>query len=177
MRELREVFEPCCPDLAVIEQFSLLILEFLNRHFVLGDEFGMLHKELFGVRLDDFPGRVGDNRVETSAPMQHLIELIAPVKRSQRPDIRNRQRALCRLAACSLRRVPGRLLEAYAQTQELFQQQRVQRLFRLSLQSGDRVAHPVQIPVIRRRIAVRLDQPVLFVEHFPVRLCKRQYAL
>jgi hypothetical protein len=47
----------------------------------------VLLKKLLRLRLENFPRRVGDDRVEAAAFVDDLVELVAPVEWVQRFDV------------------------------------------------------------------------------------------
>src|SRR5579859_1824597 len=128
VRVLAFVSQPGTASLRVLEQARLLGLEVLDLHLLLRDQIRICREELLAIRLENLPGRVGDDRVEAAALVEHLVELVAPVERVQRLDVGDRQRPSDRPAFLLPGRVPGGLLEANAQLlAELVEEQIVQR--------------------------------------------------
>ena len=80
MRKTAEIKQPSFADVFVREQLGLLFLELVNGHVFLGHEGRVLLEELFGIRFEDFPRRVGDNGVKPSPLLQNLVKLEAPME-------------------------------------------------------------------------------------------------
>jgi hypothetical protein len=65
MRIPAEVFQPSGTDIGILEELGLLLLELLDRHLLLADQIGNPRK-LLGIGLEDFPRRIGDDRVKAA---------------------------------------------------------------------------------------------------------------
>ena len=167
VREPALIREPSLAHRLVLQQLGLLLLELLDRHLVLADQCGMIGKELLGLRLENLPWRIRQHDVEAAAPLDDLVEHIAPVQRVLRSHVGEFDLALLRLAERALGCVPRRLLELDAAHGELVLHDFVHHAVGFQHGGVDVVAQHAQIGGPANVVgdgAVRAELAVLLVE-------------
>ncbi len=173
MRIPAEVFQPSGADVGVFEELGLLFLELLDRHLLLADLIGVIFEELLGVGLEDFPRRVGDDRVKAAFD-EDPVKLVTPVERLEGLDVFELQGALFRPASGIFLAVPCRLLVPDAE-QVAFGEQNV-------VQGGDGgilaflnvVAQFLEfVGLAPDGAAIDLDEFVLFLQQLLIALAEK----
>ena len=105
----------------------------------------MNSEELFGLRLENFPGRISDDDIEAAALVHHSVELVAPVERTQLCNIAHAKGTFLRFALGLFRIVPCCRFIFHAEVVELIQQEFVQILDGLFTLLLNHVAQVAQI--------------------------------
>ncbi len=153
----------------------MFLFEFLDGHLVLADQFGIFLEEFLGVGLENLPGRVGDDGIETATQVENLVEFETPVERAQRLHVRQGQCAFVRFAGFAFGNIPTGLLEFDAAAVPLVEQYLVQRYLGAPPLLLDTEFQLRQIGIVSPgyRIPINMDIAVFFIEGLPVALAKQ----
>src|SRR5208282_3257206 len=117
----------------------------------------MVQEKIFAIRLEDFPGRVGNNGVEPAAVVEDFVELESPVKGMLILDVVCLQGALPGPSDSIPRLVPSRLFIFDTETIELVEQDVIQSFVSLALLGIDRVSQYREVFRVFRCMAEIVD--------------------
>ena len=169
-----QVRDPRFTYSGVLQKLGLLGFEVMDGHVVLADQIRVLLEKLLGIRLESFPRRVGDDHVEAAAlAVQNPVEHVAPMEGAQGANVGGLELPLGRFPQFALLRIPGGLFVLDPEPAKLFQQDFIEGRFRVLLHFPDVVAQSPQVVRVAGRMAVGLDQTVLFLEQIAVGLLEQ----
>ena len=167
VRESIFIRKPRGPHFGVLQQLALLFLKLLDGHFVFADHTGILGKKLFGLRLEHFPRRVGQDDVKATALLHDVVKHIAPVEGRLGSNVGHRHLALFGLAQVFFLRVPLGFFKLDTQGFKLVAQQLVHHAAGVAHFHVDAVAQLTQVQVLAQlvcRISVG-GQVAVFLFH------------